>query len=155
MKTLLLTLVVLFSTFSLNAEAQKAKIVGESAESFIDKYFPDAEIPGTVEGFFSYIGKTGARQTAYAKCFSPAMGARSNGTQTGCIIQYSIVTLKGKAAESFIAQHFADAEIPGKIEGSFTYTNRKGSHASGYAKCFYPAMGSRSDGEVTTCSVAY
>ena len=65
------------------------------------------------------------------------------------------VVLKGAAADSFIAKYFPDASIPGPVEGAFTYTNKKGRHVKGHAKCDVPAMGARSDGAVSECSVFY
>jgi hypothetical protein len=65
------------------------------------------------------------------------------------------VQLTDAAAESFIDRHFPDAEIPGPVQGIFHYINRHGVEKQGYASCFYPAMGGRSDGQVTTCDVIY
>jgi hypothetical protein len=65
------------------------------------------------------------------------------------------VTLTGSAAESFIGRHFPDAEIPGPVKGVFNYVDKNGKTLRGYADCFVPAMGGRSDGEVSTCDVIY
>jgi hypothetical protein len=64
------------------------------------------------------------------------------------------VHLKGQKAEDFIAKYFPDAQIPGPVEGSFTY--QKNGHAkTGHATCNVPAMGARSDGAVSECTVKY
>ena len=65
------------------------------------------------------------------------------------------ILLTGKGAESFIDHHFPDAEIPGQFEGFFSYKSKRGIEKDGYAKCSYPAMGARSNGTVTSCSVVY
>jgi hypothetical protein len=65
------------------------------------------------------------------------------------------VILNGKAADSFIARHFPNASIPGPVAGAFTYINKSGRHARGHASCYVPAMGGRSDGEVSKCTVKY
>lgn len=65
------------------------------------------------------------------------------------------VELSGAKADSFIARHFPDADIPGEVKGVFTYINKDGQKKRGYAECFVPAMGGRSDGDVSTCSVIY
>lgn len=62
--------------------------------------------------------------------------------------------LKGRAADKFIAKHFPNADIPGPVSGAFAYVKR-GRRATGHAKCFVPAMGARSEGAVSTCSVWY
>ncbi|ARN83045.1 hypothetical protein [Methylocystis bryophila] len=64
------------------------------------------------------------------------------------------VRLKGAKADAFIAKYFPNADIPGPVEGSFTY--KKGARtAVGHASCNVPAMGARSEGEVSTCTVKY
>lgn len=65
------------------------------------------------------------------------------------------VTLSGDSAVSFIERHFPDADIPGPVKGVFNYTNKHGQVRRGYAECFVPAMGGRSNGEVSTCDVIY
>jgi hypothetical protein len=65
------------------------------------------------------------------------------------------VELKGDAADSFIASHFPNVVIPGPVNGAFTYINNKGRKIRGHAACSVPAMGARSDGAVSTCSVKY
>jgi hypothetical protein len=64
------------------------------------------------------------------------------------------VHFKGKRADAFIAKHFPSASIPGPVEGSFTYGVF---HYKRYgrASCNVPAMGARSDGAVSTCTVVY
>ena len=57
--------------------------------------------------------------------------------------------LSGKSAIAFIKAHFPDADIPGTVEGVY-YTKEQ---QAGYAKCFYPAMGARSMGQVPTCDL--
>lgn len=64
------------------------------------------------------------------------------------------VPLKGAAADAFIARNFPNAEIPGEVSGKFTWV-RHGYQHVGRAKCFVPAMGARSDGAVSTCTVWY
>jgi len=63
--------------------------------------------------------------------------------------------LKGDAADSFIGRHFPDASIPGPVSGAFTYINKMGKQSRGFAQCSVPAMGGRSDGEVSECSVRF
>ena len=135
--------------------AANIQLTGKGAESFIEHHFPDAEIPGQFEGFFSYKTKSGTEKDGYAKCSYPAMGARSDGAVITCLVKYSPVYLTGEAAESFIERHLPAAEIPGPVEGAFTYQNARGARKTGVAKCFYPAMGARSNGAVTSCSVVY
>lgn len=57
---------------------------GEAAVSFIKKHFPNAEIPGPVEGPFTH---TISKKAGYAKCFYPAMGGQANGQVPTCDIQ--------------------------------------------------------------------
>ena len=64
------------------------------------------------------------------------------------------VTLRRGAADAFIAKSFPNAEIPGDVSGAFTYVRHGGTHV-GHAKCNVPAMGARSDGAVSTCTVWY
>jgi hypothetical protein len=64
------------------------------------------------------------------------------------------VTLKGKAAEAFIAKNFPKADIPGDVAGVFTYAHH-GGRRTGRAQCSVPAMGARSEGAVSTCKVWY
>ena len=65
------------------------------------------------------------------------------------------VILKGPAAESFIAKYFPQASIPGPVSGAFAYIDKRGRHRKGHAECSVPAMGGRSDGEVSRCSVTW
>ena len=65
------------------------------------------------------------------------------------------LNLDGDKADSFISRHFPDAEIPGPVKGTFQYINKNGEKKQGYAECFVPAMGGRSDGQVSSCSVIY
>jgi hypothetical protein len=62
--------------------------------------------------------------------------------------------LKGKAAEDFIAKYFPKADIPGPVNGRFRYYAHGHIHV-GHANCDVPAMGARSDGAVSTCTVWY
>ena len=71
------------------------------------------------------------------------------------LAQAQTVELTGSAAESFIERHFPNAEIPGHLNGTFLYINKNGKTKRGYAECFYPPMGARSDGVETTCTVIY
>lgn len=63
--------------------------------------------------------------------------------------------LSDDSARAFLAKYFPDAEIPGKVSGLFIYVNKHGVKKYGYADCFYPAMGGRSEGFVPTCEVIY
>ena len=56
---------------------------------------------------------------------------------------YALTThLKGEKADAFIAKHFPNADIPGPVEGKFTYV--KGRHkAIGRATCDGRAIGWR------------
>jgi hypothetical protein len=63
--------------------------------------------------------------------------------------------LKGQAAESFIAKYFPEASIPGPVSGAFSYVDKGGRHRKGHAECSVPAMGARSDGAVSRCSVTW
>ncbi len=65
------------------------------------------------------------------------------------------VVLKGQAAESFIAKYFPQASIPGPVSGAFSYVDKRGRHRRGHARCDVPAMGARSDGAVSRCSVTW
>jgi hypothetical protein len=65
------------------------------------------------------------------------------------------VILKGQAAESFIGKYFPQASIPGPVSGAFRYVDKRGRHRKGHARCSVPAMGGRSDGEVSHCSVTW
>ena len=65
------------------------------------------------------------------------------------------VTLQGARADAFIARHFPDADIPGPIVGRFGYMTQTGQQLKGYADCFVPAMGGRSNGQTTSCDVIY
>ena len=65
------------------------------------------------------------------------------------------VVLKGQAAESFIGKYFPQASIPGPVSGAFGYIDKRGRHRKGHADCSVPAMGGRSDGEVSRCSVTW
>jgi hypothetical protein len=64
------------------------------------------------------------------------------------------VHLRGNEADDFIAKNFPNAEIPGEVSGTFTYM-KHGYKMVGHAKCSVPAMGARSDGAVSTCTVVY
>jgi hypothetical protein len=64
------------------------------------------------------------------------------------------VHLRGDEADAFITKNFPDAEIPGEVKGKFTYIEH-GRRRVGHAKCYVPAMGGRSDGAVSTCTVVY
>ncbi len=64
------------------------------------------------------------------------------------------VHLKGPQADAFIHQHFPNASIPGPVQGRFPYRVH-GLLRHGHATCSVPAMGARSDGVVSTCTVRY
>jgi len=64
------------------------------------------------------------------------------------------VRLRGARADAFIAKHFPNADIPGPVSGAFRY-GRPHHRRTGRATCFVPAMGERSDGVVSTCTVKY
>jgi hypothetical protein len=66
------------------------------------------------------------------------------------------VRLKGdKVAGDFIQKHFPNASIPGPVSGRFTYVDNRGRRRKGYADCDVPAMGARSDGAVSECTIHY
>jgi hypothetical protein len=69
------------------AHAQAVKLRGAAADSFVAKYFPNADVPGRVKGQFIYT-KGGRRRTGLAKCEVPAMGARSDGAVSLCKVLY-------------------------------------------------------------------
>jgi len=71
------------------------------------------------------------------------------------LAQAQEVKLSGDAAESFIFRHFPNADIPGPVKGLFHYTDKNGQIRRGYADCFVPAMGERSDGVESSCDVIY
>jgi hypothetical protein len=68
--------------------------------------------------------------------------------------QAGTVHLSGSKADRFIAQHFPNAVIPGDVSGKFTYGVCGHKHV-GRARCHVPAMGERSNGVVSTCTVTY
>jgi len=57
----------------------------------------------------------------------------------------------GDKADAFIAKYLPGASIPGPINQAFTY----GHHRHGWASCYVPAMGGRSDGQVSECYVKF
>jgi hypothetical protein len=63
--------------------------------------------------------------------------------------------LSDDSACEFLAKYFPDAAIPGRVSGTFVYVNKRSELKHGYADCFYPAMGGRSQGLVPTCEVIY
>jgi hypothetical protein len=65
------------------------------------------------------------------------------------------VKISGAAADAFIAKYFPNASIPGPVSGRFRYLDRHGRPHFGRASCYVPAMGGRSEGEVSTCTVRY
>jgi hypothetical protein len=125
---------------------------GQAADDFIEKHFPNAEIPGAVEGKFTYVS---GMKTGYADCFFPAMGEASDGVETGCTLTEGTkhLTLNGDAADDFIEKYFPNADIPGSVKGKFIYS--AGVKKTGYAKCFVPAMGEASNGVEASCDVTY
>lgn len=80
------------SSVSMNSHAEirtpasKAeRLEGDAAVEFINKHFPNAEVPGPVEGEYNYGG---TKKQGYAKCFYPVMGGRSAGQLPSCEVQY-------------------------------------------------------------------
>jgi hypothetical protein len=66
------------------------------------------------------------------------------------------VKLKGdKVVGDFIQKHFPNASIPGPVSGGFTYVDNRGRRRKGEAECDVPAMGARSDGAVSECTIHY
>jgi hypothetical protein len=57
----------------------------------------------------------------------------------------------GKKAEAFIAKYLPGALIPGAINQAFVYDRRR----HGWASCRVPAMGARSEGEISECYVKF
>jgi hypothetical protein len=68
--------------------------------------------------------------------------------------QAKTVHLKGAKADAFIAKHFPNAVIPGDVDGKFTYKTYGHKHI-GRAHCHVPAMGERSNGVVSSCTVKF
>lgn len=87
MKKLMLATAV-FALLAPVAHAKNVQLVGDRADSFISRHFPDAEIPGEVEGVFEYMNKAGLKKRGYAQCFVPAMGGRSDGYVSTCDVIY-------------------------------------------------------------------
>ena len=84
-----------------------------------------------------------------------AMAALVLASVSGQFAQAKSVTLEGARAEAFIARHFPDADIPGPVSGRFEYITKTGQQLKGYADCFVPAMGGRSNGQTSSCDVIY
>jgi hypothetical protein len=75
---------------STSASARTVRLKGDKAvEAFIQKYFPEASIPGPVSGPFKYVDSRGRRRKGDAVCDVPAMGARSDGAVSVCTIHYN------------------------------------------------------------------
>ena len=127
-------------------------LTGVAAEEFVTRHFPNADIPGPVEGKFAYVS---GRKNGFAKCDIPAMGEASDGVQSTCVVTEGkkTQTLSGPAAEEFVEKHFPNADIPGTVQGKFVYA--PSAKRTGYAKCNVPAMGEASDGVEATCDVTY
>ena len=70
------------------ARAEAAVLKGAAADAFIQKYFPNAVIPGPLGGRFVYVDKRGRRHWGHARCSVPAMGARSEGEVSRCYVTY-------------------------------------------------------------------
>ena len=64
------------------------------------------------------------------------------------------VWITGAAADHFIARYLPNASIPGPINQAFSYVSHH-HRRHGWASCIVPAMGGRSDGEVSTCYVKF
>jgi hypothetical protein len=86
MKKLLLSL-VLCGLFASPAYALTLHLKGKKADAFIAKHFPNASIPGPVEGSFTY-GVLHYKRYGRASCNVPAMGARSDGAVSTCMVKY-------------------------------------------------------------------
>lgn len=87
MKKLVLIAATLFTAAPF-AHAKNITLSGYQADSFIERHFPDADIPGPVKGTFQYVDKNGKIRRGYAECFVPAMGGRSNGIVSSCDVIY-------------------------------------------------------------------
>jgi hypothetical protein len=83
-RLLLLGTIVLLSTL---AQAKTVELKSDAADSFIARHFPNAAIPGPVEGAFKYV-RHGRITRGHAKCFVPAMGERSDGVVSSCKVAY-------------------------------------------------------------------
>jgi hypothetical protein len=70
------------------AYAKNVKLSEAAANSFIERHFPDASIPGPVKGAFQYVDKQGNIRRGHAECFVPAMGSRSEGAVSRCDVTY-------------------------------------------------------------------
>ena len=75
MNYLCIALVLVASNFH---HGKMLSLGGQRADDFIAKNFPNAEIPGTFNG--NIDAHTSVR------CFVPAMGERSNGLESHCLI---------------------------------------------------------------------
>jgi hypothetical protein len=71
-----------------SASAETVHLTGKAAEAFIASRFPEASIPGPVVGEFTYVDKRGKRRFGRARCDVPAMGARSEGAVSTCVVKY-------------------------------------------------------------------
>jgi hypothetical protein len=63
--------------------------------------------------------------------------------------------LKGAAADAFIQKYLPNAVTPGPVGGRFVYVDKRGRRHAGHARCSVPAMGARSEGDVSRCYVTY
>ena len=70
------------------ADTNAAVLKGAAADAFIQKYLPNAVIPGPAGGRFAYVDKRGRRHWGHARCSVPAMGARSEGEVSRCYVTY-------------------------------------------------------------------
>ena len=87
MKKILLSLAILLA-IAPSANARTIILKGDAADTFIGKHFPNADIPGPVEGPFVYLNRTGRRTKGFARCSVPAMGERSDGAVSTCAVKY-------------------------------------------------------------------
>jgi hypothetical protein len=69
------------------AHANVVTLTGEAAQTFVQKYFPNASVPGPVKGTFEYT-KDGQTKKGLANCFFPAMGEASDGVVAKCDVVY-------------------------------------------------------------------
>jgi hypothetical protein len=80
-------LAIAFGMFVFPAQAKVVHLEGGKADNFIAKHFPNAVIPGDVNGRFTYVAK-GHKHIGRAHCHVPAMGERSDGVFSTCNVEY-------------------------------------------------------------------
>ena len=87
MRVVIMTMAVL-GLAATSASAETVRLTGKAADAFIASRFPEASIPGPVVGPFTYVDKRGKRRIGHARCDVPAMGARSEGAVSTCVVKY-------------------------------------------------------------------